>query len=116
MQDRKIIDDRKNGIQEADGSIPFSSTKSQGISEYPDRAADDSQTKSRGSIPTCARCRRAVDRFESYFDPITRVWTFVARCHGAKQTVELLERDLAGWTWFAPAVAFGDQPFLPERG
>lgn len=48
-----------------------------------------------GLWPTCAVCKRPVERMDSYYDARRCCTVIIARCHGQREEVELEDELLA---------------------
>lgn len=68
-------------------------------------------------LPTCAICRRPVDRVEHYKDPESRSLIFEAHCHGEIQRAKISHDELLEMQpveiWFGTAF---DYRLLPDSG
>lgn len=65
--------------------------------------------------PLCGVCGKRVERLDSWREPLSRDWVYVARCHGSEERFRLREHDIVEANGFRllAGVAFDDRRLGP---
>lgn len=67
------------------------------------------------SFPTCAKCKKPVDRFTYGDDPLSMGVYFIAECHGASERVDVSAFSLVDADGIAFGECFVSSPALPPK-